>query len=139
MRLCPESRALPGWRADEIHTALNEAELSAQTVAALERVGATLGAREGTGPNDDLQMREHLRQALEKGEAKGRAEGQAQGRSEGLAKVVRQILTTRSIEFSKEFPANVPAFAKASEEAAVNAALACNSEADFGLRLTLLE
>ena len=134
-QISPESRAFPGWKADEIHAALNEAELSAQTVAALERVGATLGAREGTGPNDDLQMREHLRQALEKGEAKGRAEGQAQGRSEGLAKVVRQILTTRSIEFSKEFPANLPAFAKASEEVAVNAALACNSEADLGVRL----
>ena len=134
-KVVPESRALPGWKADEIHTALNEAELSARTVAALERVGTALGAREGTGPKDDPQMREHLRRALEKGQAKGRAEGQAQGRSEGLAKVVRQILTTRSIEFSKEFPANLPAFAKVSEEVAVNAALACNSEADFGMRL----
>ena len=134
-KVVPESRALPGWKANEIHTALNEAELSARTVAALERVGTALGAREGTGPKDDPQMREHLRRALEKGEAKGRAKGQAQGRSEGLAKVVRQILTTQSIEFSKEFPANMPAFAKASEEVAVNAALACNSEANFGMRL----
>ena len=146
-QVSPESRAFPGWKAEEIHAALNEAELSAQTVAVLERVGAALGAREGTGPDDDLQMRAHLRQALERGrsegkakgraeaEAKGRAEGEAQGRSESLAKAVRQILTTRGIEFSEEFPANAPGFAKASEEAAVSAALECNSEANFSVRI----
>ena len=135
----PESRAFPSWTAEEIHAALNEAELSAQTVAALERVGASLGAREGTGPDDDPQMRDHLQQALEKGraegEALGRAEGEALGRSEGLAKVVRQILTIRGIAFAEEFPANVPRFAEASEEAAVKAASACDSETDFRVRL----
>ena len=134
-QVSPQSRAFPGWTADEIHTALNEDELSAQTVAVLERVGAALGAREGTGPADDLQMRRHLRQALEKGRVEGRAEGEAQGRSEGLAKAIRQILTTRGIEVSKEFPTNVPSFAEATEEAAINAALACNSEADFRMHL----
>ena len=130
----PESRAFPGWTAEEIHVALNEAELSAQTVAVLERVGAALGAREGTGPDNDPQMRGHLRQALEK----GRAQGKALGRSEGLAKAVRQILTTRGIEFSEEFPANVPSFAEAAEETAINAALACDSEADFRTRIQAL-
>ena len=138
-KVVPESRAFPGWRAEEIHAALNEAELSAQTVAALERVGAALGAREGTSPKDDPQMREHLRRASEKGraegEAKGRAAGEARGRSDGLAKAVRQILTVRGIEFAEEFPANVPGFATATEEAAVNAALTCGSEADFGVRI----
>ena len=119
----PESRAFPSWTAEEIHAALNEAALSAQTVAVLERVGAALGAREGTGPDDDPQMRGHLRQALER------------GRVEGLAKAVRQILITRGIEFSEEFPAHVPSFAEAAEEAVINAALACDSEADFRVRL----
>ena len=122
----PESRAFPGWTAEEIHAALNEAELSAQTVAVLERVGAALGAREGTGPDNDPQMRGHLRQALE------------QGRAEAKAKAVRQILTTRGIEFSEEFPANVAGFSGVSEEAAINAALACDSEADYGVRLQAL-
>ena len=131
----PESRAFPGWTAEEIHVALNEAELSAQTVAVLERVGAALGAREGTGPADDLQMRGHLRRALEKGRTEGEVKGKALGRSEGLAKAVRQILTGRGIQCSAEFPANMPGFEKASEEAAVSAALACGGETDFGMRL----
>ena len=41
---------VPGWTAEEIHAALNEPALSAQTSAVLERVGRTLGEREGTGP-----------------------------------------------------------------------------------------
>ena len=48
-----QSRAFPGWTAAEIHAALNEPALSAQTSAVLERVGAVLGEREGTGPDDD--------------------------------------------------------------------------------------
>ena len=114
-QVSPQSRAFPGWTADEIHAALNEDELSAQTVAVLERVGAALGAREGTGPADDLQMRTHLRQAL--------------------AKAIRRILTIRGIEVSEEFPANAPSFAEASEEALINAALACDSEANFRMRI----
>ena len=122
-QVSPQSRAFPGWTADEIHAALNEDELSAQTIAVLERVGAALGAREGTGPTDDPQMRDHLQQAFQK------------GRAEGLARVVRQILITRGIEVSEEFPANMPNFAEASEEAAINAALACDSEVDFRMRI----
>ena len=134
-KVVPESRAFPGWRAEEIHAALNEVELSAQTVAVLERVGAALGGQEGTGPHDDLQMREHLRRASEKGRAEGEAKGRAAGEAQGLARAVRQILTIRGIEFAEEFPANVPGFATATEEAAVSAALACDSEADFKMRL----
>ena len=50
-RVVTESRAFPGWRADEIHLALNEPVLSARTGAALQRVAAALGARGGTGPD----------------------------------------------------------------------------------------
>ena len=48
-----ESVAFPGWRAEEIHAALTEEPLSAKTYAVLERVGRAMGAREGTGPEDD--------------------------------------------------------------------------------------
>jgi len=118
-----ESRALPGWRSDEIHTALNEEALSAQTVAALERVGTALGSREGTGPGDDPQLRRHV------------IKGVQQGRSEGLAASVRQVLRARGIEVSDHFPTDVPGFAAATEEMAIDAAMACDGEADFRVRI----
>ena len=125
-QVSPESLAFPGWKAEEIHVALNEAELSAQTVAVLERVGAALGAREGTSPDDDLQMRRYLRQGVEK------------GRMEGVAAAVRQVLTARGIPVFEHFPTDVPWFPEATEEAAVNAALACDSEVDFRVRISEL-
>ena len=118
-----ESRALPGWRSDEIHTALNEDARSAETVAALERVGTALGAREGTGPHDDPQLRRHLRQRAK------------EARIESLAASVRQVLRTRGIDVSEHFPTDVPGFAAATEETAINAALGCDNEADFRVRL----
>ena len=42
-----ESRAFPGWRAEEIHLALTESPLSATAWRALERVARAMGAREG--------------------------------------------------------------------------------------------
>ena len=66
-RVAAESVAFPGWRAEEIHVALNEPVLSARTSAALQRVAATLGAREGTGPDDDLLFRAQRRQGFEHG------------------------------------------------------------------------
>ena len=44
------SRAFPGWRAEEIHRALNEIVLSEDTAEVLWRVGRALGERDGTGP-----------------------------------------------------------------------------------------
>ena len=49
-RVAAASGAFPGWHAEEIHLTLNEPTPSAQTSAAVERVAAALGAREGTGP-----------------------------------------------------------------------------------------
>ena len=49
--LSPESRAFVGWRAEEIHRALNEPVISEETSAVLERVGRALGERERTGPD----------------------------------------------------------------------------------------
>ena len=65
-RVAAASRAFPGWRAEEIHLALNEPAPSAQTSAAVERVAAALGAREGTGPDDDPLLRSQRRQGVER-------------------------------------------------------------------------
>ena len=122
-RAAAESRAFPGWRAEEIHVALNEPVLSERTSAALQRVAAALGAREGTGPDDDLLLRAQRRQGFEHGRAEGRAEARAQ--------MVRQILRSRGIEVSARFDTATEAFAAASQEALLAAALGCADEADF--------
>ena len=65
------SRAFPGWTAKEIHAALNEETFSAQTSAVLERVGAVLGERDGTGPDDDPLLGAHRRRSRSEGEVRG--------------------------------------------------------------------
>ena len=130
-RVAAASRALPGWRAEEIHLALNEPTPSAQTSAVVERVAAALGAREGTGPDDDPLLRSQRRQGYERGRAEGRAEGRTGGRTGGRAKMVRQILLSRGIEVAEGFPADAAAFASASEEVLLAAALACADEQAF--------
>ena len=130
-RVAAESRAFPGWRADEIHVALNEPAPSARTSAVVERVGAALGAREGTGPDDDPLLRSQRRQGFEQGHAEGRAAGHAAGRAEARAQMVRQILRSRGIGVSARFAAATNAVAAASEEALLTAALGCADEAEF--------
>ena len=76
-RVSGESRAFPGWRAEEIHAALGETARSAETVAVLERVGAALGAREGTGPDDDPLLRSQRAQGIEQGVRQGIEQGLA--------------------------------------------------------------
>ena len=74
-RVSAESRAFPGWPAAGIHAALNETHMSSRTLAALTRVGRSLGRYEGTTPDDDPQIGRHRRQARETGLRAGRAEG----------------------------------------------------------------
>ncbi len=121
-----ESRAFPGWTAVEVHAALNEETLSAQTSAVLERVGTALGEREGTGPDDDPLLGAQRRRS--------RAEGHAEGRAEGRAGLARALLAARGIEVSPGFP-GVPGFAELPDHLIVAAATACVSEADFQKRL----
>ena len=134
-RISADSRAFPGWQADEIHAALNEPEPSARTSAVLERVGGALGVREGTGPDDDPLLRSQRRQGFERGRSEGRAEGFAEGLTEGVqaarARMVRQILRSRGVAVSQDFPADRAAFAAASEAVLISAALTCTSEEDF--------
>ena len=81
----PESRAFPGWRAEEIHRALTEAPVSEGAWRALERVARAMGAREGTKPEDNLLMRSHSAKVRTQGHREGHAEGHAEGRREGRA------------------------------------------------------
>ena len=130
-RKSPESVAFLGWRAEEIHDAMNEVGRSARTNAVLERLGRRLGAREGTGPDHDSL----LRSLRDQSRAQGMAEGSAKGLAEGRAEMARQMLLSRGIEVSEGFPAGAAAFAGASEAAIVAAALACDSERDFNARM----
>ena len=154
-----ESVAFGGWRAVDIHEAMNEVGRSVRTNGILERLGRGLGAREGTGPDDDALMRSLRRQSRMEGERKGLAEGKveglaegkkrgrakglaqgrrkgrAEGLAEGRARMVRQMLASRGIEVSEGFPLNVPGFAESPEAAIVAAAFACDSERDFHTRI----
>ena len=67
LRTAPSSRAFSGWRAEEIHRALNEPALSGETTEVLRRVGRALGGLEGTGPDDDPLLREERRESRVQG------------------------------------------------------------------------
>ena len=121
-RPAASSRALPGWTAQEIHLALNEREVSYVTMAALRRVGRTLGAAVGTGPDDDPLLREE------------RLQSRAEGRTEAQRDAVLQVLKLRGLPMSAAFPRRLAEFRAASTAALVQAALDCRDEAHF-LRL----
>ena len=122
-RASAASGAFPGWTAAEIHAALNETELSEGAFAVLQRVGAALGARDGTGPDDDPMLGWHRRQRWAEGVARGRLE------------MVRELLRVRGIVISDQDLARVTQIDATSDDAVVRAALACNDEADFLARL----
>ena len=126
-----QSVAFPGWRAEEIHEALNEVGRSARTNAILERLGRRMGARDGTGPDDDSL----LRSLRDRSRTEGLAEGRTKGLAEGRAEMVRQMLLSRGIEVSEGFPAGAEGLAGLPGAAIVAAALACDSERDFYVRM----
>ena len=136
----PESLAFPGWSAAEIHVALTEPLTTERTCRVLERVGRTLGAREGTGPQDDplLRVLGDRERAAGRGEGKaaGQAEGRTAGRAEGQAELVRAMLLERGITVSKSFAARAAAGVDAPHGTRLAAAaLSCTDEADFWRRL----
>ena len=120
-----ESRAFPGWRAAAIHDALNDGAPAGWTHAVLEHLGRTLGARDGTGPDDDPL----LRSLRDQSRAEGRAEGEARGRVEA----VREILRSRGIACPDDVLAGIPDALPGG--VLVAAALACDSAQDFRARL----
>ena len=130
-----QSRAFPGWRAEEIHRALTEAPMSEGAWRALERVALSMGEREGTKPEDDPLMRSQSARARTKGHAQGHREGLVEGRSEMLAANVLTVLKARSIAVARD-PTELREFLGAvSGDAAMAAALACTDAADFRRRI----
>ena len=125
-RTVDESRAFPGWRAEDIHVALNEDRLSERTTAILERVGTRLGEREGTGPDDDPLLRSQRRQA--------QAAAQAQD-LEQRVELVRHLMATRGLRGAGRFPRDVPGLAGADLKDVADAALRCSDEASFAALL----
>ena len=126
-----KSRAFPGWRAVEIHRALNEPAISEETAAVLWRVGRALGEREGTGPEDDPLLGDFGRRE----HALGAAEGHARGLNTGMAGMAAAILRRRGIAVSEGFAAELAARRGSSPEAVLEAASAAEDEADFLARL----
>ena len=119
-RTVAASVALAGWTAAEIHRALNEPALSEATRSVLERVGRALGEAAGTGPDDDLWLGAHRREA----------------RAEGIMETVLMILRNRGLVVSNRLPALLTyRLAVHGPEALVAAALACRGEADLLARL----
>ena len=130
-----ESRAFPGWRAEDIHVALNEEQLSGHTVATLERLGAVLGEREGTGPDDDPMLRSQRQQARREGHDTGLQEAFA-SELERRAAMVRFLMVSRHLEVAADFPLGQPGFAEADPERLMSAAMNCEDKADFLSRLS---
>ena len=119
----PESRAFPGWRAEEIYRALTENPLSALARDALERVALAMGAREGTRSEDDPFTRSISRRA------------EARGRREERAASVRAVLAGRGIEAALDSSEDRALIDALPSEALIAAALACTGEADFRRRV----
>ena len=117
------SRAVPGWRVEEIHRALTEAPLSETAWRALERTALTMGAREGTTPEDDPLMRSLI--------ARARANGHAHVRMEFAAAALR----ARGIEADLDSGEVRALIGGLSDDALMAAALACTDEADFRRRI----
>ena len=117
-RTAPQSGAFPGWTAEAIHTALNEPSLSAATGRVLDRVGRTLGARDGTGPDDTPWLRAYH----EEGRNRGRIEGRTEGRAEVIDAFRRKLLASRGIS-------------GVSDQEIIDALLECEDQRDFWARL----
>ena len=146
-----ESRAFPGWRAQEIHLALTEAPMSEPAWRALERTALAMGAREGTTPQHDPLMasesarvrarshaqghREGRAQGRQEGRAEGHAEGRAEAHAEGHMDAVADVLASRGIELTLEMTKHRALCSVIPGAVVVAAALACTDEADFRRRI----
>ena len=138
-----ESRAFQGWRTEEIHRALTEAPMSEGAWRALERVALSMGAREGTTPEDDplmrslsvrARMKDHA-EGHQEGHVQGHREGLVEGRSEMLAANVLTVLKARSIAVARDLTELRELLGALSGDAAMAAALACTDAADFRRRI----
>ena len=102
---------------------------------ALERVALSMGAREGTEPEDDPLMRSQSARARTKAHAQGHREGLAEGRSEMLAANVLTVLKVRGVAVARDPTELRELLGALSGDAAMAAALACTDAADFRRRV----
>ena len=138
-----ESRAFPGWKAEEIHRALTEAPMSETAWRALERTALAMGEREGTTPQHDPLMASESARAQARGHAQGHREGRAQGHREGHVEghaeghmdAVADILASREIELTLDMTKHRELCSGIPGTVVVAAALACTSETDFRRRI----
>lgn len=114
-RSVASSRAFPGWTAEEIHRALNEPAMSAATRASLHRVGAAMGAAEGTGPDDDPWLRGYRDEA----------------RMESRYESVLAVLAERGIPTTPAWRAGMSRLRDVPTARMMRAALRCGTEAEF--------
>lgn len=140
-RESPGSRAFPGWRAEDVHTATNEASTAAATGQVPGRVARAFGGRDGAGPDDDPMPRSLRGQSRAEGRmvgeatgemeglAKGGGEGRTEGRAATLTEMAYRSPRPRAAEVSEGFPAD-PVCAASSVDAVFGAA-ACKDEAGF--------
>ena len=133
-REASSSRAFPGWTAEEIHVALSRSLPSPETLEVLRRVGRALGAREGTGPDDDPWLRAERAEGRDEGRAEGRAEGRLEGLASGRARMIVALLEARGIEASGDLVKRLADLGGLSEVELAKAAQTCADEADL-LRL----
>ena len=132
-RESPESRAFPGWRAAEVHTAMNEAAMSVATGQVIERVARALGDRDGTGPDDTPW----LRAQREETRTASRAEGFDEGRARTLEALARRLLASRGS--SGAGPRLDPEELRGvADEEVVDILLRSEDEADFHARIARL-
>ena len=120
-RTAPESRAFTGWTAEEIHAAMNEAELSAATSDVLTRVGKALGARGRTHPDHMPWLRAQRREA----------------RDEAMAAIATRLLASRGLP-ALSSPLDAGDLSGIPEDDAVDALLQCEDESDLRSRLAAL-
>ena len=120
-RTAPESRAFTGWTAEEIHAAMNEAELSAATSEVLTRVGKALGARGRTHPDHMPWLRAQRREA----------------RAETLNTVATRLLASRGLPRLSS-PLDAEDLSGIPDDDAVGALLQCEDESDLRSRLAAL-
>ena len=144
-RESPESRAFPGWRAAEVHAAMNEAARSAATASALARVGRALGARDGTGPDDTPWLRAQRDEGRTASRTDGYAEGRKKGYAEGQARervriveaFARRIFTSRGIS-GTGLRLRAADLRGVADEEVVDTLLRSEDEADLRTRLERL-
>ena len=114
-RTAQSSRAFPGWTAEEIHKALNELELSGETVAVLRRVGRAMGAAEGAGPEGDVFLRAERRDS----------------QAEMLRANAAQVLESRNIAVTPAISKSLAQVDGSWAKAVMQAALTCENEEHF--------